>query len=176
MSVWDLNRRMAARDVAADFAGTPHRDRMALPREGVDCVNFVLAVLIRTGVVPPAQLPFYHEALGSLRRRNVIEDILAAHLHCDVLQPGSPAEFGDIVVCQCGRQSNHVGIIIDGSFWHCPARGHCGPEAWHQWAARAQCLVRVTAPGYKAAPASLTWDAILAAAEGRGAPCQTTPG
>ena len=158
--VWTEARRTAARLACQAYAGTPHVNRLALPGEGVDCVHFVLAVLMAAGLVPAeTRLPAYDERLGRLRERNVIEDILLAHLHS---APAAFPAFGDIVVCKCGRQTNHVGIVIDGEFWHVPGKGRCGPEALENWRPRIQRFIRILAPGLKADPGELTAAGILA--------------
>ncbi len=159
-TIWTPERQAAARASCAKWAGTPHQNRLALPGEGIDCVRFVSEILKDAGIIDEARLPFYDERLGALRERNVIEDILTAYLHAEPLPPDAPVEFGDLVVCQCGRQTNHVGIIIDGAMWHVPGRGRCGPASWENWWRRAQSLVRITGTGYREDPASLTWTRI----------------
>lgn len=157
--VWTEERKQAARAICALYAGTPHRNRMARPGKngGVDCIHFVAEVLSGAGVILPHTLPAYDERLGVLRARNVIEDILLQHLHAEI---APEPEFGDIVICTCGRQSNHVGIVIDGQMWHVPGRGWCGPEALGNWAARVQSFVRLTDTGLRQDPARLQADAL----------------
>ncbi len=158
--LWTAERQLAARLACRAYAGTPHVNRLNLPGEGVDCVHFVLAVLTAAQLVPAGiRLPAYDERLGRLRERNVIEDILLAHLHCERIEG---PEFGALVVCKCGRQSNHVGIAIDGDLWHVPGKGRCGPEAIGPWIPRVQSFLRITAPGLRADPAELTAAGILA--------------
>lgn len=159
LPVWDYNRRVSARLACQAFAGTPHHSRMAIPGTGVDCVHFVMFVLQAAGLLPKMTLPSYDDRIGRLRERNIIEDLLTEHLHCE--RTASP-DFGDILVCRCGRETNHVGIVIDGEFWHVPGRGRCGPEALANWLPRTQCFLRITAPGLKADPALLTAAGILA--------------
>lgn len=131
---------------------------MAVPGIGVDCIHFVLAVLVEAGIIDRPTLPAYDERLGALRERNVIEDILTAHLHA---RPAEAPEFGDIVVCRCGRQSNHIGIVIDDQMWHSPGKGYCGPEALANWRERIQSFVRIEQTGLRADPAELTARGIL---------------
>ncbi len=159
-TVWTQERKALARAAASSWAGVPHQNRIAVPRVGIDCINFVCEVIIAAGIMERRRLPFYDERLGALRLRNVMEDILLAHLHADALQPTESPQFGDLVVCKCGRQTNHIGIIIDGAFWHVPGRGRVGPEAWAVWQPRAQSLVRLTGVGFRNDPAALTWESI----------------
>ncbi len=133
-------------------------NRVAVVGEGIDCVRLVAEILADAGVIDRPRFPFYDERLGALREHNIIETILIDHLHAVALEPGDSApEFGDIIVCRCGRQSNHVGIYLD-AVWHAAGGGRCGPEEWSpRWRERTQSLVRVTAIGYRAEPSGLTW-------------------
>ncbi len=156
--IWTEERKTLARDVCNLYAGTPHRARVAIPGRragGVDCIHFVDRVLVGAGIIPEHTLPGYDDRAGVFRQRNIIEDILVRHLAAEILPPDAPAEFGDIVICKVGRQSNHVGIVIDGDFWHVPGGGNCGNEALANWRARIQSLLRVTGTGLLADPSTL---------------------
>jgi cell wall-associated NlpC family hydrolase len=148
------------------WEGTPHVNRVAVRGQGVDCVRLVCQVLVAAGIIESPTLPFYDERLGVLRARNIIEDVLLTHLHGTRHEPAE-AQDGDIVVCRCGRQTNHVGIFYRGDMWHAPGKGRVGPEPWATWEARTQSLVRLHAVGYKVPPGTLTWDAIRALAGGQ---------
>lgn len=162
IEVWTEERKALARAECQRWAGTPHVNRVAVPGVGIDCIRLLIEILIGAGLYERRQLPFYDERLGALRTRNIIEDLFTSHLHANSLPPTASPAFGDLVVCQCGRQTNHVGMIIDGAFWHVPGRGRVGPESWEAWKGRVQSLVRITAPGFKADPGALTWAEILA--------------
>lgn len=162
MSVWTEERERLAIAAAHSWAGTKHVNRLAIRGAGIDCVNLIAEIMIAAGLIQRRRLPFYDERLGALRERNIIEDLLLNHFNAVRISPDEPPKFGDIVVCKCGRQTNHVGMIIAGQFWHVPGRGRVGPEPWEAWRNRAQCLVRIVGEGYKADPAALTWDKIRA--------------
>lgn len=163
MSLWTPERRASAQTAARRFQGTPHRNRLCLPGEGVDCINFVLAVLQAAGITPHHRMPFYDERLGALRRHNVMETIFLRFLDAEALGPDTPPEFGDLVVCKCGRQTNHVGIFLQAerdaqlAMWHVPARGFVGPDDWGQWRERVQSLIRIRSAGLLGDPGKLTW-------------------
>lgn len=181
MSVWTPERRQRAQEAAQRFQGTPHRNRICLPGEGVDCIHFVLAVLQAAGVTPHHRLPFYDERLGAFRQRNVMEAVFLRFLDAEALPPDSPQAFGDVVICQCGRQSNHVGIVLENdlptrespgrgqltttAFWHVPARGFVGPDDWGQWRDRVQSLIRIRSVGLRGDPGKLTWREIRTMAD-----------
>lgn len=164
--LWTPERIELALAEARAWQGTPHKNRVALRGQGVDCIRFVCQVLAAAGVIEVPRFPFYDERLGVLRARNVIEDILLAHLDATACEPVEPQD-GDVVVCRCGRQTNHVGIFLAGDMWHVPGKGAVGPEPWGPWEARAQSLVRIHSTGYKVPPGTLTWDAIRALAGGQ---------
>lgn len=158
--IWTEQRIFAAIASARKWGGTPHYNRIAVHGTGIDCVHFVSEVLSAAGVIPIGfPMPFYDERLGMLRNRNVIEDVLLHYLHAEAHPPEDP-QFGDVVVCQCGRQTNHIGIIIEGSMWHVPGRGRCGPSAWVNWKHRTQSLIRITSDGFRVDPSGLTWEQI----------------
>jgi cell wall-associated NlpC family hydrolase len=173
MSPWTAERRSLAQAAAQRFQGTPHRNRLCLPGEGVDCIRFVLAVLQAAEILPPHRLPFYDERLGAFRKRNVMEALFLSHLDAEGLPTDTPPEFGDVVICQCGRQTNHVGILLENdhptretdgarqlshtAMWHVPGKGHVGPEAWEIWRPRAQSIVRIRSAGLRDNPGKLTW-------------------
>lgn len=159
--IWTQSRQDAARAAAAAWAGTPHRNRLELPQEGVDCIRFVLAVLRAAEVLPARRLPFYDERLGMFRSRNVMEDLFVRYFHATAHRPEDPPAFGDLVVCRCGRQTNHVGIMLDQQLWHVPSGGHVGPEPWEIWIPRVQSLVRIDGIGFRQDPERLTWREIL---------------
>lgn len=151
---------------AERYRGTRHGNRLDLPGEAVDCINFVLAVLRGAGVLPAVQLPFYDERLGSFRARNVMGELFERHFHASLHPSEALPEFGDVIVCRVGRQSNHVGIVLDaGWFWHVPAQGFCSPEAWGAWQHRAERYVRFTATGLRDDPAKLKWREIVTMAD-----------
>lgn len=116
-----------------------------------------MAVLESAGVVPRFRLPNYDERLGSFRAHNVMEDLMAMHFHVERHDVTATPEFGDVVVCSCGRQSNHIGILLEGWFWHVPAKGICLPDSWGNWRHRSQAILRFTQVGIRQDPKGLRW-------------------
>lgn len=159
--LWTAARQELARRECARWAGTPHFNRLAVPGQGVDCIHFVKAILAAAGIIPDFRLPWYDERLGALRTSNILETLLVEHLHAEA-RPPDAGQFGDVVICKAGRQTNHVGILIDGKMWHVPGRGRVGGDSWSQWRERTQSLVTITAEGYRMTPAGLTWPEIHA--------------
>jgi hypothetical protein len=165
--IWTEERTAAARAACQKWAGTPHRNRVAVAgyTGGVDCLRFVFEVVIAAGILPRFSLPSYNERLGILRDRNVMEPIMMEYAHCEAVDVGSrfvAPEFGDVAIFSCGPQSNHTGIVIDGEVWHVPGRGRVGPEAWINVAPKLQRLMRFTGTGFAQDIKSLTWEKIRA--------------
>ncbi len=154
MIVWTPERINFARMAAKRWAGTPHKNRIAVPGPagGVDCIRFVFEVVTAAGILKPFALPHYREALGLLRASNVMETLMREYAQCesvDVEGRQTVPEFGDVAIFQCGEQSNHTGIVIDGDVWHVPGKGRVGPDAWVNIAPKLQRLMRFTDTGFK---------------------------
>lgn len=164
MDLWTAERQDTARTEAASWAGTPHKNRVCVKGQGVDCLRFVFEVLIVAGVVDRFSLPAYKEALGILRQTNVMEPLILEHCHAGRVEVTAAAvpQFGDVVIFSCGEQSNHTGIVLDnGQVWHVPGRGRCGPDEWVNIRKRLQSLIRFTAAGFTKSPVGLTWEQIV---------------
>ena len=162
MMIWTPEAQDAARAECRRWAGTPHKNRIAVPLQGIDCIRFVFEVVIAAGVLTRFDLPAYKESLGILRTSNVMETLMREYAFSEALsasRDGVP-DFGDVAIFQCGAQSNHAGIVIDGAVWHVPGKGRVGPEAWVNVAPKLQSLMRFTATGFRQDPASLTWEKI----------------
>lgn len=158
--MWTHEQKEAARAACNEWRGTPHRDRLRLKKKGVDCVNFVAAVLIDAGLVRDFALPYYSANWGIGRRENVMSRLIDELFHVEEVT-GEP-EFGDLLVFRVGRQSNHIGIVIDGECWHCMTRRFVEPsELDHRIFSDVQTILRLVAPGEKRAPETLVLNDFL---------------
>lgn len=165
MTIWTPERQEAARAECRRWAGTPHMNRISVPGQGIDCIRFVFEVVIAAGILERFDLPCYRESLGILRASNVMEALMREYGNSEPVDlSGRDAvhEFGDVAIFQCGAQSNHAGIVVDGAVWHVPGKGRVGPEAWVNVAPKLQRLMRFTAPGFRQDIRTLTWDKIKA--------------
>lgn len=165
--LWTPERRETARASCRAWAGTPHHNRIAVPGQGIDCINFVFEVLAAAGVVERFRLPRYQENLGVLRERNIMERLILDYFHAAAVPAPKESlpEFGDVAVWRCGMQSNHIGIVVDGEAWHVAGKSRVGPEAWPNVRKDLQSLLRFTASGWHTNPATLTWETIRTRAE-----------
>lgn len=140
---------------ARRWEGTPHRDRMAKPGVGIDCLFFLRELAVFAGVLPPFQMPFYRPIWGVGREFNVIERVLLTCCHAVKLDPAEPLQDGDAVIFTVGKQSNHVALVLDGMLWHSVADQGVTADpltTGQPW----QSVVRLTAPGFIRRPETLT--------------------
>jgi cell wall-associated NlpC family hydrolase len=157
MSIWTEERRSKARDAAKQWEGTPHQNRMAKPGVGIDCLGLLRVVAVAAGILPEFEMPFYDPRWGYGREFNIIERVLEECCHARRLEAHEPVEFGDVVVWTVGRQSNHVGIMIDDAIWHVQAKRFVqGDEFTTALQSGIQAVMRITADGFIRRPESLT--------------------
>lgn len=155
--VWTPERRQRAIAYAHDMRGTPHVDRIAIKGVGIDCVHFVSGVIIASGISESFRLPFYKPQWGIGRRNNVLERVTLDCLHCHVIDEREYLQFGDIAIFKVGRQSNHVGVILDGDLWHVRLGRMVEPEpVTIPLLQTLQAAIRIDATGLKKRPESLT--------------------
>jgi hypothetical protein len=120
--------------------------------KGVDCLNLIAAVLGEAKIVEPVKrLPSYPLAWGLMSPENVLGKGLGQVLTARRLDP-SGFKFGDIVVFKAGRQSNHVGIIVDGRLWHVMTGGTVQPTLIARHIGGIQEIVRLIDRGWKKDP------------------------
>lgn len=156
-TLWTAEAQAAAITEARKLYGTPHRNRMAKPGVGIDCLGFVRAILVAGKILPPFEFPFYDPAWGLGRASNIMERVLRICTTADILPPDTAPQFGDLIIFAVGRQSNHVGIFLDGDIWHVQTNYSVGPiHREDDLAGKIQCLARITAPGFRSRPEDLT--------------------
>lgn len=152
MNVWIKERREAALAEAASWMGTPHRDRMAVRGQGVDCIRFVFEVLIAAPIVSRRELPPYSTMIGYGKESRSLQDSLLAAFHCvefDYEQSEEEPQFGDIIVFKNGDQSAHCGWFSSGQLYHALARRCVTRSEWKHWAPRAKSIIRIYALGWR---------------------------
>lgn len=159
---WTESEKQLARESCQKWAGTPHRNKIAVPGTGIDCIHFVFEVVSDAGILPRFKLPLYHGNLGVLRESNVMETLCREYSFAERVAAGEAPAFGDIAIFKCGEQSNHAGIVTDGGdVWHVPGKSAVGPADWKTVAKSLQCLMRFRARGLRQSIESLTWEKIL---------------
>lgn len=156
---WHQEARDAALAEANRWHGTPHANRIAKVGTGIDCLGFIREIAVAAGVLPAYKMPYYDPAWGVGRTFNVIERVLVSTCHATRHDPSDGLAFGDVVIFSVGRQSNHVGIILDGELWHCQASSTVQPEPiTDSLLAQLQSVVRLTAAGFRRRPEDITTD------------------
>jgi len=156
---WTPEAIEAAEAEALRWEGTPHRDRMAKVGAGIDCLYLLREIAVAAGVLPAFQFPYYNPAWGLGRRKNVIGKILDLTTFCKTLPPDAEQQDGDVLIFAVGRQSNHCAIRIKGRIWHAIAKRAVIAETPEEaMEAPLQAIIRITAPGFKRRPETLTQD------------------
>ncbi len=142
---------------AEEWRMTPHFDRLRIKRRGVDCINFVLAILHACGIIEDVKLPFYKPGWGYGRSFNVMESLAHKCMYCIDCPETEPYEFGDVVFFRAGVQSNHTGIVLDGQLWHCAAGRRVEPmRIDERFYSAVQGAVRITQTGMQNPLSALT--------------------
>jgi cell wall-associated NlpC family hydrolase len=156
-SPWTAEAIEAAEIEALRWEGTPHRDRMAKIGSGIDCLFLLREIAVAAGVLPPFEFPFYNPAWGLGRRNNLIGRILNLTTFCQTLPPDTTLQDGDVLIFAVGRQSNHCAMFIKGRVWHATANRFVTGETMEEaLQAPLQAVIRITAPGFKRRPETLT--------------------
>lgn len=162
-SLWDATASTGGLECCRQWLNTPHKDRMAKVGVGIDCLYFVREVLVASGMLPTWVFPYYRPVWGVGREFNVMERVFTKCCHArklangDFYGSGEDWADGDVLVFAVGRQSNHVGIYMDGQVWHSAAgAGVRNVDLDEPIAASMQCVLRMTAPGFQFRPEELT--------------------
>ena len=150
--IWTPERIAAAQTEAHRWHGTPHRDRMALPGIGIDCINYVYEILIAAQILERAPLGYYNTRVG-LHDGN--DRLKRAFKECATVleQPASDPQFGDIVIFKTGAFSGHCGIVLTGGdIWHSLAGRTVTRSNFAEWIPKIDCLLRIEQEGLIGVP------------------------
>jgi len=130
--------------------------RRCIAGTGVDCVQFVFAVLRAADAVPDFPWPSYRQDVGFSSTRNHLADLMQAVLHVESLNPIEwEPRTGDIGIFKVGRTSNHTGIVVGGRFWHVTTRQPVHSQQCAVVRPTLQEVLRLTAAGLKSEPENL---------------------
>lgn len=152
---WTDEQREAIRAVATKFEGTPHRDRIAIPGIGVDCIMLAIEIYRAAGIFPEFTIPQYKTNHGIFRDHNILSVLFRDFAH--FRQVGVPEiDFGDTLVFRVGRYSNHVGVVVDGKCVHSIARtGVVCSTMTPGFLKKVEAVMRPERPGLKADPQTI---------------------
>lgn len=160
--IWTPERITLAQAELERWAGTPHRNRMAKPGVGIDCIHFVFKVANAAGIAPTFEMPYYNVRWGVGRAFNVLERVITKCFHVESIRDRCQWKPGDMVIFQVGEHSNHIGLL-----WH-----QHGLGVWHAQTGKGvifsplndeikktvQVCLRFTGLGMKLDPATLHAD------------------
>jgi len=152
--LWTPEREAAAIAWCQAFAGTPHMQRRANPGRGIDCIRFAVGAIQAAGILPDFHWPQYPQTIGLGQATNWMADAILRHTHSHSIAPADwIASTGDLGIFRVGRQSNHIGVVVAGRFWHVTTGRpvhHCSPDTVR---GHLQEIIRLDAAGLTSQPA-----------------------
>jgi hypothetical protein len=155
MNIWTPERQALALGSLNKWHGTRHRDKLAIPGVGIDCINLITQVLFDAGIMEQRAFTGYRIDHGlhtvSTRLENAIEKALQVE-RLDNFQNSDNWAFGDIWIFRTGRRSGHCGFHEGGRIWHSLA-GHV--VTWGDastWRREIEAAYRLTGLGWMADP------------------------
>lgn len=155
-SIWTPERQARALAEAEFWRGTRHRNRIASVGVGIDCIRFVVRVLVAAGVVDDATIPTYQTAEGLASQRSKLAEAFARALDVERIPVAEwEPQFGDLCLWAVGGNSNHVAICLGASAWHVSSLTPCGPIAIDHARRRMQEAQRIKRTGWTVDPASI---------------------
>jgi cell wall-associated NlpC family hydrolase len=162
-SPWTPERLAAAWSEYERWRGTPHRHRIAIPGQGIDCIHLTFKILQAAGILPFCKLPSYDEQWGVGNKNNIAQEVMEDIAHC---RPTDQAANGNILIWKVGRQSNHMGILLQEKAVHAQAGSFVDAVPFSEIAPRLQSMLRFTKAGFKHRPELLNFRKYLTKANG----------
>lgn len=150
--LWTQPRQAMALDSAHRWQGTPHRNRVAIPGVGVDCIHFVYEVLIDAGLLERKALGTYDVDDGLYVKSDRLTRGIEFCLHTERITP-TALEFGDILVFKNGNRSAHVGILLGNDVWHAFYGHGVLNSDLKIWRREIDVALRLTKTGFRGDPA-----------------------
>lgn len=148
--IWTEQRRQAAREACQLWKDTPHKNRISRLGVGIDCIRFVCEILKAVEVFQEIEFPYYSPGHGLFRERNFLEDVFLKSLRAERIEA---PEFGALIVCKVGMNSNHCGIVIDGKAWHVARESTVKPDNINSL--KIQSFIRINRIGLQVNPSTL---------------------
>lgn len=126
-------------------------NRLRVCGRGVDCVQFVYAVLEACQIVPVMSFDGYDTSAGLWKEDSGLERVMLEHFHAEWVESGF--QFGDIFITKTGKQTAHCGFFdSDGHLWHALA-GRCVTKSdFVLWRRGIKGMVRIVRPGLRKVP------------------------
>lgn len=146
--IWTAERQALAIAEIMRWIGTPHINRLAQVGVGVDCIQFVLAVLVASEIIPQREVAAYSVMDGAHNPSGVLAGEIEKHLHVQSVSVDAP-QFGDIAVFYNGQQSAHVGFITGPAVWHSLSGFGVTRGGFNVWRRRIKYLYRLNQIGFK---------------------------
>ena len=123
--------------------GTPHRNRIAKPGVGVDCIKFVLLVMMRAGTIKGLKIPKYPVNVGRRGAEEILIKNIERHLHVERIDP-TKARTGDFAIFEARLSCNHVGLVVGPDLWQVLTGAAAEPYPYKEWVKYMHVLLRLT--------------------------------
>lgn len=127
-----------------------------MPGKGIDCIHLVMQAIYGAGVLEPRKLPPYRTRWGLVSPENLMAKALCLMFWAS-RHKNAVAQYGDIIIWTCGKQSNHCGFVGKDSegeltCWHVLKGGIVHTTPLKPVVQRAQELLRFAKPGWRLDP------------------------
>ncbi len=150
-TLWTPERRELALACLRSWHGVPHRDRIAVPGVGIDCIQLVIQVHIAAGLIPPTVVSGYDVQAGMFKQTDRLKNAIKSCADVVEADPDQP-QFGDVVIFKTGTRSGHVGFYTSNELWHALAGRCVTVSRYSLWRREVDSLLRLQAAGYTGDP------------------------
>lgn len=150
-TIWTPDRKKTALATLGKWQSTPHRDRIAIPGVGIDCIQLVLQVLIDCEVIPAIVINGYDTTAGMHSHSDRLQRAFKSCMDLEDVPAGDP-QFGDLAIFKTGNRSGHCGFITEGQIWHALARRSVTFSDYKLWRWEIETLLRIKAVGFTGNP------------------------
>ncbi len=117
--LWTPKREAAALAFMQRYEGTRHMQRRMKAGRGVDCIRLVFGAMQAAGIVPEFEWPQYLQGIGFAQPSNWLTGLILEVTYGDAIPMAQwEPQPGDLGIFKVGRNSNHVGMVLGGRFWH----------------------------------------------------------
>lgn len=152
--IWIPERRRLALASCEKWHGTPHQDRIAIVKVGIDCAQLVHEILCDSGIIEPRKFTGYNLATGMHSIVRQLERTIGTCLNVEEVDKTNH-QFGDIPVFREGIRSGHVGFCTEHHIWHSMANRFVTKSEFKIWRGEIQTIFRIKEIGWLENPQTI---------------------
>ena len=150
--IWTDENIRKARESMEAWRGTPYGKCRRERGAGVDCVNFVVSVLVESGLMADIKLRFYPSWIGMHDPKDTLGRVIEESCYVRRVDRDEPKEFGDILTFRTRPHSNHL-AIFDGEYvWHALAGRSVQKNPLDDWERKIRSWFRLERAEWKNHP------------------------